>query len=188
MRRLALVIICLPLWGCGGNDPPPNPTAVSAKTKTATEEPKFRGHPMRFWIEKLQDRDDDLRGWAIRTVGEIGPAAKETVPLLRKALKEETRTEMRMWTAQALGRIGPDAKEAVPELAAALKDQESTVRLHAAEALGEIGAKDALAPLQEALKHADDELREVLVKSIEKVKTGSEAPEAKPAKASADRS
>jgi HEAT repeat protein len=90
-------------------------------------------------------------------LGEIGPAAKEAVPDLIAALKdqeEDVRSNpadpllkdlgghVRRAAARALGRIGPAAKEAVPDLIAALKDQDWSVRHNVALALEEIRPKE----------------------------------------------
>ncbi len=83
-------------------------------------------------IHKLKDRDKEVRFNAAYAVGKIGPAAKEAVPALIAALKDEYR-----WVAaSALGKIGPAA---VPALIAALKDEDGSVRVSAAFALGWIG-------------------------------------------------
>jgi HEAT repeat protein len=64
---------------------------------------------------------------AAAALGNIGGNAKEAVPALAAALKDQD-SFVRCFAAEALGRIRENAKEAVPELAAALKDQDSFVR------------------------------------------------------------
>ncbi len=62
-----------------------------------------------------------MRRIAAFALGKIGPAAKEAVPALIAALKDEDK-DVRVYAASALGHIGPAAKEAVPALEAAARD------------------------------------------------------------------
>ena len=61
---------------------------------------------------------------------------------------------VRRESAEALGKIGPAAKSAVSQLIAALRDDAGTVTVHAAWALGQIGAP-AVPPLIMALDDKD---------------------------------
>ena len=74
-------------------------------------------------IEKLKDKDVDVREKAARDLGDIGPAAKDAVPALIVALKDKDKN-VRKYAAGALGRIGPAAKDAVPALIVALTDKD----------------------------------------------------------------
>ena len=73
----------------------------------------------------------------------MGPAAKDAVPALTKALEHEDAV-VRRTAANALAKIGPSAKDAVPALTKALEDEDANVRRAAAKALAKIGAKDAV--------------------------------------------
>jgi HEAT repeat protein len=98
-------------------------------------------------IERLKDRDSDVRYWAAEALGRIG--AKEAVlPLIERLEDEDRRVQNR--AAKALGRIG--AEEAVLLLIERLEDESADVRYYAAEVLGEIGAKEAVLPLIERLE------------------------------------
>ena len=68
-------------------------------------------------------------------LGRIGPDAKEAVPALIAALKDENWRCPLLVSALALGMIGPEAKEAVPALTAALEDKDERVRLASAQAI-----------------------------------------------------
>ena len=82
-------------------------------------------------------------------MGGIGPAAKDAVPALIKALKDKD-FNVRRSAAAAVGKIGPAAKDAVPALIEALKDKDIYVRIGAALLLSRIGpaAKDAVPALK----------------------------------------
>lgn len=79
--------------------------------------------------------------WFIRegiwTLGKIGPAAKEAVPVIAPYLGSDN-SQIRYAAAEALGNIGPAAGAAVPALRLALNDKDSLLRLEAAAALKKI--------------------------------------------------
>ncbi|RIH99626.1 HEAT repeat domain-containing protein [candidate division NPL-UPA2 bacterium Unc8] len=119
-------------------------------------------------IEKVERGEDRwTRKWAISSLGEIGPMAKDAVPVLMKVLREEEsvllREEelvlLRETAATSLGKIGPMAADAVPLLIETLKEDEWRMRLAAAGALGGIGplAQDAIPALRE-LRNDENEL------------------------------
>jgi hypothetical protein len=101
---------------------------------------------------------------AARQLGEMGPKAKEAIPVLIEALKKEQKpgNSLPDNAAQALGKIGEGA---VPALIEVLKDRRATNAWpHAATALKVIGpkAKDALAALLEIAKTSKDPLAPLL--------------------------
>ncbi len=65
------------------------------------------------YIEALKSPDINIRREAARSLGEIGPRAKDAVPELIEALNDE---DMDLITVRALGRIGPAAKAAAPAI------------------------------------------------------------------------
>jgi HEAT repeat protein len=76
---------------------------------------------------------------AAELLGEIGPAAKQTVPDLIRMVQDHTdHSGARMRGCTALGKIGPDARAAIPELQKRLTDEYPGVRVRAAEALWRI--------------------------------------------------
>jgi HEAT repeat protein len=89
-------------------------------------------------IRNLGDADAEIRYQATRSLGDLGPEAKDAVPALIKTLGDPD-ADVRYRTAVALGHIGPAAKEAVPALVNALGDPDIGVRQGAALALSEIG-------------------------------------------------
>ena len=105
--------------------------------------------------ELLRDSDAGVRGAAADALGRIGPKA---VPALVAALRHPE-APGRLLALTALRRMAPKTKEArsegvVKALAAALRDKDADVRIHAAAALGAVGADagPALPALFEAAK------------------------------------
>lgn len=117
-----------------------------------------------------KDSDVEVRWNAARTLGKMGPVAKETIPQMIVGL-EDKEDLIREHAAEALGDIGPEAHAGVPALTHALKDQVMKVRRDAARSLGLIGpaAKPALPALRECLKDAETQVREVAAKSMKKI-------------------
>jgi len=124
-------------------------------------------------IQTLQERRDDgtfvsptdgqiepnisggtaLRRAVIVALGNIGPAAKEAVPILRQRLKDQGEFSLynRVFSAKALWQITGNTGESLPVLVRALKNDDS---FWAADILGLMGAdaKSAIPDLQGALQ------------------------------------
>ena len=99
----------------------------------------------------------DARAKAAAIIARIGPAAKDAVPALIEALKDEnalTRCEVLF----ALAAIGPDAKQAVAAVIDAVGDPEEDVCYAACFALGKVGpdAAAAKSALQKNLAAEDE--------------------------------
>ncbi len=109
----------------------------------------------------------------IKTLGDIGPPAKDAVPLLITLLNDHRDSVVRRETARVLGNIG-DTK-AVPALIHKLTDEEFYVRRYSAEALGKIGDDTALPVLLEMLKEENREVTEAVKEALVNIKDGHEA-------------
>ena len=126
-----------------------------------------------FLLEALGDEAPCVRGISIVALGEIGPEAREAVPLLAQALKDTgsprhhgcryttslwSRGKIRYLAAKALSQIGPAS---VPYLVEALADQDAALRLTAAVSLRPIGAgaAEAIPALRKALEDEDENVR-----------------------------
>jgi HEAT repeat protein len=148
-----------------GSHPPLRVTAQEAAA------PSYAGKSLSEWMKVLEanvevdaDGPKELCRKASHALGQMGPAAREAVPLLIKTLKSRS-VEARETAVDALGRIGPPAKSAVPPLVGDLSrppddvDYETLANFRrlAAKALGRIGpdAKEAVPVLVRALQHAD---------------------------------
>ncbi len=117
----------------------------------------------------LKSEQGPVRAGAARTLGEIGPAAKDAVPDLTAALRDSER-EVRQNAAQALGNIGPAAQPAAAELSAALKDGQWQVRRAAAYALGRLGTRDVEPALKAARKDKNDAVEKAAKASLDQIK------------------
>jgi HEAT repeat protein len=115
---------------------------------------KIGSFAVEFLIERLKDKDSDVRRSVAEALGKIGDS--RAVDALIEALKDED-SNVRENVAEALGEIG-DAR-AVDALIEALRDEDSDVRIRVAEALGEIGDARAVEALIEALKDEDSYVR-----------------------------
>jgi serine/threonine protein kinase len=82
----------------------------------------------------LKAPEGDDRALAARTLGGIGPGAREAIPVLLEALRDRDST-VRVDAAAALEKMGPEAADA---LAAAVDDDDEVVRRIAADALARI--------------------------------------------------
>ncbi len=115
----------------------------------------------------LRDADAGVRRNAVRTLGQIGPAAAEAMPALISALRDE-HTVFYSDAAKALGQIGPAAAEAMPALISALRDEHASVRRGAAEALKRIGPA-AVPALITALQAADWYVRRGAAEALKRI-------------------
>src|SRR5205807_5807061 len=97
-------------------------------------DPKQTATVVPVLIEGVKDQKHwAVRGRAIFVLGEIGPAAKESVPALCEALKDKKYEDIRALAATSLGNMGAAAKPAVPQLRAALEDEDRDVRAKVAK-------------------------------------------------------
>lgn len=124
-------------------------------------------------VEALGSESEKTRFWAVRTLGEIGPAARAAVPALHKKLARGRDVE----TAWALGRIGPDAAEAVPALHVAfdtLKPDDHYGRHIILDAMAQIGAPPSPGMIR-LLDDRDPERREDAAYMLVELGAGAQA-------------
>src|SRR5206468_4025151 len=119
----------------------------------------------------------EVRMEAALTLGEMGPAAKSTIPALLSALKEDELRLLEPLVAVTLANIGPSA---VPALKQALVEKDARLRRTAAYALSLIGPKAASASgmLTDALADAEADVRALAAKALGRI--GAEAKDALP--------
>lgn len=121
------------------------------------------------------------RGWAAYALGEFGPAAEETAPVLIQLIKETTpdqENENEASAAVALGKIAPDTPSADQAVAALLPVLRSKVRISqesAIKALSRFGPRAAAAiPRLRALKDdRDTRVRKAAAKALLAVENAS---------------
>jgi HEAT repeat protein len=109
--------------------------------------------------ELLKHQDSGARAAATRGLGLLRFSAKEVVPLLIQAFKDNPDKDVRLAAVGSLARFGAQAKEAVPVLIEAMKDDE--LRRLTVLALASIGpdAKAAVKALADALLDGDKDTR-----------------------------
>jgi len=94
-------------------------------------------------------------------LGDIGPDAKEAVPLLIEILKKDGEWPNRREAARALGKIDPDNEQVIEALIAAFADDNANVCEVAVEAFKNIttGKKKAIIRLIEVLRRNEQGIR-----------------------------
>lgn len=115
-------------------------------------------------IKCLNDPDLKVRYAACYCLGRLGTEAEVAKEMLQRHLKSPDRF-LALASAWALACIDPQCAEtaarSVAVLINGLKEREASTRVHAAEALGALGAlaKDAVPALRQALKDPSPEVR-----------------------------
>lgn len=100
--------------------------------------------------------------WACLVLAEIGPDAKDAVPLVKDLLKRED-PDVRLQALVTLGEIGPASKTAVPDIVKALEtDEFEGVRYAAAFALGKIGLDAGATKALTKAAESDDPFMEMI--------------------------
>jgi HEAT repeat protein len=121
-------------------------------------------------IEALGDQNQNVRQAAVRALG--GSSSERAVPHLIAVLRDESST-LRAQARASLARLG---QVAVQALIGALKDPKPSVRQLAAEALGEIGSRDAVVPLIELITTDQSGARAEAVEALGKIGDTSAIP------------
>jgi hypothetical protein len=100
--------------------------------------------------------------WA-RTLGNLGPVARQSVPVLTECLQKVTDPRERQALVIALGQMGPAAEAAAPVLVDSLRCENPETRRYAAEAIVRMGpaARNAVPALNKWAK-ADEMAKDVL--------------------------
>jgi hypothetical protein len=144
------------------------------------ENPEARRTILPFVIGVLEDeKRRSLHLSATGALHNLGPAAKDAVPSLRRILRTRgmNQDDLRLRSAvvTVLERMGPAAKEAIPELVEFLQDSRQPLddRRSTAHVLKKLGpvARAALQPLQaiRADVHEHRSLRQVASEAIEQI-------------------
>jgi hypothetical protein len=121
----------------------------------------------------LRDLHTNQAYFTCRFFGEIGPQAKEAVPLLLSTLQDPS-PNVATNAAWALGRIGPEARSALPVLMDRMKTAKAIdVRVKSAEALGLIarGDQTAEAALREATQDQSEAVRKAAADALKQMKS-----------------
>jgi HEAT repeat protein len=121
-------------------------------------------------IEQLKNGGEQSRAQAAEALGELGPRAKDAIPALARALRDEYE-QVRRGAAASLAAIGAD-QSAIPDLVVALKDVDAEVRESAARALGSAGsqARAAVPSLGLLLKDPSEDVRQAAAEALGKIR------------------
>lgn len=87
----------------------------------------------------LQDKRS--RDWALLVIADLGPVARETIPVLSNLLDDDDSVTRRE-TLMAIAKIGPAAADTTSQIARQLSDENSGVQYAATFAAGSVGVKD----------------------------------------------
>jgi HEAT repeat protein len=102
----------------------------------------------------VRDPERDIRQTVNEALRNMGPKARDAIPVLTEVLKSEDNFEDRRAAVWVLAEIGPDA---LPVLIQALQDQANDVRRAAVQAIAKLGpgakTRPALVPLIEQFKN-----------------------------------
>ena len=126
----------------------------------------------------LNDVRSERRHAAVGALGCLGEAARQAAPALARIALRDDKDYIRRAAARSLQKIGMDD---VASIAAALSASDADERLHAAEALAELGPLGAAAvtPLLSALEDEDPKLRMSAARALGRI--GAKAAPALPA-------
>jgi hypothetical protein len=99
-----------------------------------------------------------------RTLGHLGPAARDAVPVLTEYLQKSSEPREQEAILTALGQMGPAAREAAPALVESLYNNNAAARQCAAEALVRMGpaARGALPALNKRAESKDQVAQDVV--------------------------
>lgn len=114
-------------------------TPVAAQGARTVVGPFTRGKPLAEWEAQAEHYIPDLRREAVKAIATLGPGAREAVPLLLRASRDQDQ-EVRFWAVEALGRVGADPRRVAPSLLGSLTTDTRPVQEAARRALEALGA------------------------------------------------
>jgi HEAT repeat protein len=134
---------------------------------------------LRFWTDRLKDKDAARRLHALSMLGSLGPGARGALTGILGALHDECATVRKVAVA-VLGEIGPEPL-ALPGLIGALQDPEEPVRKRAILVLGDMGPEGRVAApaLMRLLREGSPLVRRLAAAALGEI--GPSAPAAIPA-------
>jgi HEAT repeat protein len=140
-----------------------NPEARAEAIKYLGEERYAPAVP--YLAQLVEESDPGTRYLAAQALGKIGDEAEAAVSSLLIGLRADD-MYLRMAITGALIKIG---NPAVPGLVKALFDKNKAVRRAAAKALGKIGNKRAIKPLEVAVKDRDPSVRKMCQEALDRL-------------------
>jgi HEAT repeat protein len=108
-------------------------------------------------VKALEDPERDVRWEAADSLGGLGNTAKEAIPALTDVLRSDREVDVRKRALRSLEDIDKEVKLSVQALILAMKDPDKEIRSDAAARFQylDVVPKEAIGPLQEALKDPD---------------------------------
>ncbi|PHS03286.1 MAG: hypothetical protein COA78_18170 [Blastopirellula sp.] len=134
MPRLTLAAMAffvgIALIGCSGSESVEKKSPTPIVKDEPQTEATFQGKTISQWIKTLESSEEPSEYVAAsKALGEIGPAAKEAVPALFEAMKNNANeVEIIVALTGALREISPDGQDLVPVYIDLLKDKDPTRR------------------------------------------------------------
>ncbi len=129
---------------------------IASLTATAGDEQLtlYKGKSIAAWVAAVKEPSGRFNVDAIRVLAELGPDARDAVPVLIESLNDKEA----FWdAADTLAAIGPDAKAAIPALIAHIRKPQNdsfAYRPQVCKTLARIG-EPALPSLKEMIKEKD---------------------------------
>ncbi len=114
------------------------PSITAAQGARAVPQAFSRGKSLADWMVQADHYIPELRREAIKSIAALGPAARDALPVLIRATRDENQ-EVRLWAVTAIRRIGASARDASPALLNVLSDDARPVQEAARDALEAIG-------------------------------------------------
>lgn len=149
---------------------------LQAATSLWRIDPAFTKDSVQIMIEAIEHPPKDSGNpsfYLSKVLGEIGPAAKDALPVLERVFEKPD--DFGRWiAAAAICRIDPlRSNGIIPRLIQALEDPATANRGGVAYSLGELGAlaKSAIPALNAAVKGDDPILREQAERALRKIET-----------------
>lgn len=105
----------------------------------------------------LKDPERDVRWAAADALGSLGNPARESIPALTEVIRSDSDTDVRKRALRSLEDIDRDVTASVQALILAMKDRDKEMRANAVQRFQylDVVPKEAVGPLQEALKDPD---------------------------------
>jgi HEAT repeat protein len=124
--------------GGPGIEVPPLEVAKKLFSTQAGVDPQAKDAVAKL-VQALRNPDRDVRRYAIAALGEFGPAAETTVPLLTKQFEDDRDPELAEEAAEALGQLSSETNQVLRFLLDKLKSGDAATRRRAALGLGRVG-------------------------------------------------
>jgi HEAT repeat protein/uncharacterized Zn finger protein (UPF0148 family) len=176
---MALVLACLPEPPTEAAPPAKQgeqfPALADLETALAASDPEARARAIRAvgalarglettrasLLIGLHDGNEQVRGAAAETLGNLGPLARVAYPVLADVAKNDTNADVRRQAQRALKKLSPPTRDDLSDFLAILKDRQPHLRSAAAQALGMIGpdAHDAVSSLVRLLGDGEVHVR-----------------------------